>query len=173
MPISSITTDYTGRLKDISILQYPNPYNSAQETSAWNSSQLESYPNIVAPSFGKITRFCSGVQKLIQKYAIILLTNIGSQDGFPSFGTNFLYSVQAGLSPVDNLRAAQLFTIASYKAVNTLVDYQISNPNTPSDERIVSAELVDVVLSSGVATFNVEITTEAGDTVPFLLPLPR
>jgi hypothetical protein len=173
MAISTISTDYTNRTKDISILQYPNPYNSAESSSAWTLTQIDTYPNIVAPSFGKTTRFCAGVQKLIQKYAIILLTNVGSQIGFPSFGTTFLYSIQEGLSPVDTLRASQLFTIASYKAVNTLIEYQTNNPTTPTDERIVSAELVDVVLASGVATFSVEITTEAGSTIPFLLPLPK
>ena len=76
MAIAGITSDYTGRKRDISILQYPDAAILDAQT--------------VTPSFGKNARFCAGVQSLVQKYAIILLTNLGSQEMYPNFGTNYL-----------------------------------------------------------------------------------
>lgn len=159
MAVASTTTDYTGRLKDISILQYPDATGTEAQT--------------VLPSFGKHTRFCAGVQKLVQKYAVILLTNVGSQLAYPEFGTSFLYTMQAGISPVDRIRAAQIFSLASYKAVSTLRAYQEKTPGIPSDESIVRATLQNISLYGGYAAFDVVIHTEAGDTIDFVVPLPK
>jgi len=159
MAVSSITPDYTGRKKDISILQYPD----AQSNKAQTMSVV----------FGKNTRFCAGVQKLIQKYAIILLTNITSQENYPEFGTSFLYRLQAGISPVDTLLAAQIFRLASYITVNILKEHQVIDQTIPADERIASASLLSVTLNAGTASFDVSITTETGTDVSFLIPLPK
>jgi phage baseplate assembly protein W len=173
MPISKVTSDYTGRKRDLSILQTPNPYNAPEDTNLWSIYQIENSRNQVSPAFGKVGRFCAGVQKVVQKYTIILLTNLGSQPNFQDFGTDFIYTIQAGISPIDTIKASQIFTLASYYAVNTLLDYQANNPTIPDDEKIVSAELTNVGLYNGVASFSVTLTTEAGDSVEFLVPLPK
>jgi phage baseplate assembly protein W len=152
-------TDYTGRKKDISILQYPD----AAATG----------PQPVTPAFGKQARFCAGVQKLVQKYLIVLMTNLSSQVYYPEFGTNLLYTLQAGISPTDRLRAGQLFRLASFETVLTLKSYQVDHPEIPDDERIVAANLVDIVLYGGMASFSVSIVTEAGNSLDFLVPLPK
>lgn len=159
MAVSKTTTDYTGRRKDISIFQYPDTLQIGSQD--------------IAPTFGKNPRFCAGAQKLIQKYAIVLLTNISSQSEYPDFGTNFLYRIQAGIAPKDTLLASQIFYAASHIAVAALQQYQINNPAIPLDERIASAELVSVSLLGGYVAFAVRITTATGDTVPFIIPLPR
>ena len=159
MAIAGVSTDYTGRKKDISILQYPDA--------------LLVGPQTVLPKFGKNARFCAGAQKLLQKYAIILLTNIGSQPNYPDFGTSLMYKLRTGISPVDTLQAAQVFRLASYAAVNTLKAYQIEHQEIPLDERIVDATLSDISLYGGSAAFSVTITTEAGDNLEYLIPLPK
>lgn len=159
MAVASISSNYIGRRKDISILQYPDASVIDAQT--------------VAPVFGRTTRMCTGTQKLVQRYAIILLTNINSQENFPSFGTNFLYPLRAGISPVDNLQATQIFKLASYTAVNTLKRYQIDNPDIPLDETISTAELTDISVYGGSASFEVTIKTEAGDTIDFVVPIPK
>jgi hypothetical protein len=159
MAIAGITSNYTGRKRDISILQYPDITILDAQT--------------VTPSFGKNARFCAGVQTLVQKYAIILLTNLGSQEMYPSFGTNFMYTLQAGISPTDRLMAAQIFHLASYSAVNTLKEYQQEHPEMPLDERIIKATLTDISLRGGEAGFDVTISTEAEDTIQFIIPLPK
>lgn len=157
MGISKITTDYTGRKKDISILQYPD----ASKQDAQD----------VSPKFGHVSRFCAGPQKLIQRYTIILLTNLKSQENYPNFGTNFLYTLKAGISPKDKLLARQIFQLASYAAVGTLKNYQ-SKVNVPPDESIKSAILTGISLYGSYVSFDVKITTDAGDSVDFLVPLP-
>lgn len=152
------STDYTSRTKDISILQYPDA--TLVDTQE------------VLPQFGKNARFCTGTQKILQKYAIILLTNITSQDNYPDFGTDFLYRLQGGISPVDSVMASQIFTIASFTAVSALRKYQIDHPELPADERIVRAELLDLSLYGGFVGFSVKVITEAGSNINFIIPLP-
>lgn len=159
MGIAKISTDYTARKKDINLFELPDASKAAAQT--------------VLPKFGKNARFCAGVQKLIQKYAVILLTNVNSQANYPDFGTDFMYTLRAGISPVDKLRASQIFNLASYDAVSTLKNFQIDHPEIPLDERIASATLSSITLYGGLASFDVSITTEAGSTVDFLVPLPK
>jgi len=66
MPISSTTTNYSGRKKDIHIFQGVDPSKVSD----------------INPSFGKISNYCAGVQKLVQRYAICLLTELGSQENY-------------------------------------------------------------------------------------------
>lgn len=159
MPIAKVTTDYTGRTKDISILQYP-------DATIVDAQQ-------VSPAFGKISRYCTGAQKLIQRYAIILLTNIGSQPAFPDFGTDLISTLQSGISSVDTILATQIFNIANYSAVMTLQIYQTTKDDIPDDERISSATLTNISLLGGSAAFEITITTEAGSDIDFVVPLPK
>ena len=157
MAIAKLTTNYTGRKKDISILQYPD------------ASKPEAQD--VSPKFGKSPRFCAGVQKLVQRYTIILLTNLNSQPDYPSFGTKFLYTLKAGIAPTDKLMARQVFQLASYSTVNTLKEYQTKNIVAP-DESIKSATLKNISLYGGYVSFDVILTTDAGSSIDFLVPLP-
>jgi hypothetical protein len=173
MAVSSISSDYTGRKKDISILQYPNPSLVPEYSAIFSFEKASTAKQTVAPSFGSTTRFCSGVQKLVQRYTIILLTNVSSQENFPAFGTSFLYTLQAGISSVDTLRASQIFRLANYEALSALTDYQNQHPEIPSDERIARADLTGIAMYGGSAAFDITIYTEAGDTLDFLVPLPK
>lgn len=157
--IVSTSTNYTGRKKDISIMHSPDATLAG--------------PQNITIAFGRRGQFCAGLQKIIQKYTIILLSNIGSQSSYPEFGTNFLYSLRGGIAPVDQLKAAQIFNLASYDAVNTLKGYQAARTDIPTDERIVSAKLTAISLYNGSASFDIAIATEAGSAMNFLIPLPR
>jgi hypothetical protein len=159
MPILKETSDYTGRKKDISILQYPN-------TEVIDGVE-------VLPRFGKPSRFCAGVQKLIQRYMILMLTNINSQDYYPDFATDFLWPLQAGIGPTDNIAARQIFTLADYAAVNIIKNYQIDNPDLPLDEQLDFTTLRNISLYGSFVSFDVKLTTLAGEAVDFLVPLPK
>lgn len=155
----TISSNYVGRKKDISILQYPD------------ASKADS--QLVATSFSKSGRFCAGVQKLIQRYTIILLTNLDSQPLYPAFGTNLLYRLRQGLPPTDRLLASQIFNTASFSAVRVLSEYQNRHIETPLDECITRATLTNISLAGGSVSFAVTITTKAGDIVEFIVPLPK
>ena len=159
MGIYAATTNYTDRKKDISIFQ--NPDGTAEGTQT------------VLPLFGKNPRFCAGVQKLVQKYAIILLTNITSQSNYPEFGTAFLYTIKGGIDPTDKIAAAQIFNSASYDAVSVLRAHQATDPTIPADERIYTATLTGIALYSTYISFNVTIKTDGGDAIEFVVPLPK
>jgi hypothetical protein len=159
MAIKSQTTDYTGRRRDVSILQYPDSSISD--------------PQPVNPVFGKLSRFCAGPQKLIQRYMLLLMTNTGSQEFYPEDGVDFLWTLQGGISPVDRIAATQLFTLANYQVVTKLKRYQTDNPDLPLDEQIDKAELTDIALGGGAVSFDVKLTTLAGSAVDFLIPLPK
>ena len=148
MGIYATTTDYTARKKDISVFQNPDGGLEGTQT--------------VLPLFGKNPRFCAGVQKLVQKYAIILLTNISTQPNYPDFGTAFLYTINGGIDPTDKIAASQIFNIASYDAVATLRAYQSTDANIPADERIYSATL------TGIALYSTFISFDAFEVVVFL-----
>ena len=159
MPIASTTTDYTGRQVDISILQYPDALKLGAQD--------------VAITLGDYGRYCAGVQKLIQRYAILLLTDVGSREDFPTDGTAFLPKIKNGSCVVDKLAASQLFAISSYAVVNLLKTYQSNNPTIPADEQIASAKLQNVSMYGGAIGFDVLIKTEAGDSIDFVIPLPN
>jgi hypothetical protein len=158
MAISGISTSYSGRTVDVSILRTPNPKAIT--------------PTAVAPVFGNPSQLCAGTQKLVQRYTIILLSNTNSQPGYPDFGTAFLKTLNQGLSPVDAIGARQIFSLADYNAVNVIQRYQITNPTIPLDEQLESTELLDLTLYAGSISFSVKLTTLAGDAANFLLPLP-
>jgi hypothetical protein len=159
MAVASVSSNYVGRKKDISILQYPNALLVGTQT--------------VLPGFGKNTRFCAGAQKLVQRYAITLLTNISSQEKYPDFGTNLLYTLKAGISPMDQLKASQIFELASYEVVTVMKIYQTNHPEMPLDERLARATLTSLTLIGGLAAFEVTLITEAGDSLEFIIPLPK
>lgn len=158
MSIRRVTSNYTGRKKDISVLQNPDALLAGAQT--------------VTPSFGRIGRFCAGTQKTVQRYAIILLTNIASQEYYPEFGTQFIAELSR-YSSIDSLRARQLFIMASFSAVSVMQDYQTYHKEMPPDERIASANLLDIVVDAKGVSFSISVKTEAGSVVDFLLPLPR
>lgn len=167
MAVNNVTSDYTGRKKDISILQYPNPYIAN--------------PQNVKLRFGSNGRFCAGIQKTIQKYTIILLTNLGSQEKFPQFGTSFYSDLIYKSGALDTILATQIFVAASSEAVDAIKAYQIYKDNIPADERLVSATLEDIVINNIYINdkperqvgFSVKILTEAGESVDYVLPLPK
>ena len=158
MGVASIITDYTGRLKDISILQYPDASKMDAQT--------------VLPKFGKMPRFCAGVQKLVQRYTIMMLTNLDSQTKYPDFGTRFLFTLQGGTDPTDSILASQIFAEANYITVKNLLYYQ-AQKDTPADERIASAILSNISLYGGYVSFDVTLNTEVGDVLDFIVPLPK
>lgn len=158
MPIQNTTTNYSGRKKDISILQYPDP--------------TDIDPQNMSISFGGIGRFCAGVQKLIQRYAIILLTNLGSQKYYPDFGTDLIATLRNGVGAMDLIRVTQIFNAANYEAIAVIRAAQTYDLEIPEDERLASAELVDTNILGSAVYFSVTITTESATAINFVLPLP-
>lgn len=158
MPIAKITTDYTGRTKDINIFPAINPTIVG--------------PQKVNPSFGNVSSYCAGVQKLVQRYAVALLTVQGSQPNYPNFGTALLKTLMvSSLTTQSDLSHA--FNFANAIVVSQFRNYQKDAVEVPLDEQLDTATLLSVTVSPGYdVTYRIAIYTNAGTTYDFLLPIP-
>ncbi len=158
MPIQYVSTDYTGRAKDVNILPGIKPTTSVVQK--------------VTPAFGAVSSYCAGIQKLIQRFMIALTTVRGSQKQYPNFGTDLLKRLTVSkLTSVSDLTHA--FNFASARVVEAFRAYQQNTPNLPTDEQLDTALLLEVkVTNTNEVTYRVALYTKAGNTYNFLLPIP-
>lgn len=156
MPISGVSTDYSGRLKDMHIFQGVNPSETA----------------IIRPSFGKISNYCTGVQKLVQRYAISLLTELGSQSNYPIFGSDLIATLSGATNAISLPDFYHLFNFANASVVQTFKDYQRVQSGLPDDEKLVSATLLSVNVVNNRVSLRIQIKTANNSAFPFILPLP-
>jgi len=122
---------------------------------------------LVGPDHGG--RIVAGIQKLAQRFLVLLLTEQGSVPHFPDQGCEFLTDARTGIfqAPLD------VFTSFS----SALVDIELQllaaeAPEDPDDERFDSAEVLSVSLNAGNASVRVQVNSRAGTTFDFLAPIP-
>jgi hypothetical protein len=157
MPITSFSNDYTGRQKDINLAHKIDPTSREKQK--------------VSLSFGSVSSFCSGTQKLVQRYMISLLTALGSQSNTPEFGTDLLPTVTNNrYVSLQDLK--HTFNFANWKVINEFRTYQNANPDLPADEQLNTATLSSLNVNKGVVHFQITLLTLAGDEIEFLVPLP-
>lgn len=157
MAITGTTTNYSGRKVDIHIFQGVNPDKLAA----------------VTPSFGNISNFCSGIQKLIQRFAIALLTDLGSQKDYPEFGTTLMRTLNNRNLLFNKADLFPIFNFASYKVISEFKDYQAKNSDIPADEKLNTAYLSDIIIANDSVSFKVTIIPVSGNATEFLIPLPK
>lgn len=156
MSISNVSSDYTGRTKDINIFGYKNPLTQTVSTAAM--------------SFGATSSYCTGVQKLMQRYTIMFLTNLGSQPNYPTFGTDFVTTVSSTQSGAD---MTHVYVFANKLVIDAFREYQQVTKNLPTDEQLQTVLLKSISYDSGVLNLAITFLTSAGDTVDYILPLPQ
>lgn len=145
MPISGTTYDYTGRLLDMNISGQLNPLSSAPQTITYQ--------------FGKPTQYIAGIQKLAQRYLISLINSgliqqlIGSSNSNISVATN-------------------LFNAYSWGVIQTFRNYQTANPSTNLDELMNTVQLISTASFGDSISFSFQLTSLAGTTVVYTMPLP-
>lgn len=159
MAISNVSTDYSNRKRDIHILQ------GVKATQMGKAK--------ITPSFGKISNYCAGVQKLVQRYTISFFTIAGSQDHFAEFGTSFLQKISSARRNMTKEEIGHLFNFANAKIITEFKQYQADNPDQPLDEQIAKATLLNASALGDTLNLDIKIITLAGDVVEFLLPLPE
>lgn len=156
MAISKISTNYADRKLDLHIMQGVNAPNASN----------------ISPSFGKISNYCAGVQKLIQRYTIMFLTEIGSQEDYPEFGSDFITKITSTSNNFNRSDLFSLFAFANQKVSDELFDYQINN-DIPLDEQLNVVELNEIVSTpDGGVSLKLTIIPRAEQPVEFLMPLP-
>ncbi len=152
----AFSVDYTGRLIDLFISQGAKPVGEQPILYGFGEGS------------GEIT---SGIQKLVQKWVILFLTEEGTLEYHPTLGTRFLIlASQGGLSDIATVRSE--YELAA-QTVRTVLK-NLETDSTPADERLESAELTHVNINKAaqLLEMTVTITSEAGTQHDVLLPIP-
>lgn len=156
---------YAGRQVDLELLKHvedPAGYVRAME---------------VVPEVAPVPRIVAGIEKAVQRYASLFLTNVGSVHADSSVGNSLLDEVFRGRvstqSTLDHLVA-----VADSDTLDTILleDGDGSFGDVPDDERIVSSEVLDARLVydsilGGRVKVRIGITTAAGESFTFIVPV--
>ena len=156
------TTSYQNRQVDLELLQsIATPSADAQQVTISNLNQT--------------ARAVTGIEKTIQRYAQLLLTTQGDIYFAKTLGGYLLASVMQG-SVGDRGALTHLFCVVSANAVRIMSSDDTDTAlygSQPTDEQIVSAELISLDLSPATLTISlsVQITTAAGSSYTFVVPI--
>jgi len=158
------TIDYAGRQLDMELLQHvATPVNQRV------------YPAVDHWKDGSGPSIVTGMQKVVQRYAKLLLTDIGSVKFDESLGGELLTDIRKGKIQ-SNSYLEFVFNVASHNAVQKMM-YDDNNTDvygdSPDDEKITEARLVDYELRPETATIyvHVEIETRAGEMFTYVIPV--
>lgn len=149
------TSDYAGRTVDVAAYKgwAPNKNTKVEQV-------------LVGPGDGG--QLIAGIEKLLQRFAIELLTEKGTLLYLPLRGCSFMTSARTGYWRTgDDVRSS--FNLAMLEVTENL---QVEETETdPPDERFASAELLAVSLLGDTATMSVNVISQAGTAFTALLPL--
>jgi hypothetical protein len=159
MAISGISSNYVSRKLDVSILHGGNP-----------SSEVASLVLIGFNPDGEKSKRCAGIQKLIQRYSILLLSSPGDQPDFPDFGSGLRVVLQ-NKSRLDEGQLRHLFAIANSKILDEIVEEQQQDTTRQPDEQLASVEFISGKYELDSLSLRLKLITVAGDSVEFLTPI--
>ena len=151
---ATTSSDYTGRTVDLFIMQ------GAQATGV-----REITTSLDANNGGKVI---AGVQKAAQTFMVIFLTNKGSRQHDPEFGTRFMATICSR-----NMNASLMPIIFRDAAEDVLDQQERYRATTDADDEVISAiELLTFTVASPTnMSLTVQITTRAGTTRTVILPV--
>lgn len=157
-----ISTDYSMRQVDLESLQ--------------TVSDPRGVVAVVIDNVGNnVARAVTGIQKAVQRYAQLLLTAVGDVRFADDRGSVLASALSTGT--VGNIGyLTHLFVVSSIAALDSMTTDDANTDKfgtLPDDERIISAELTDVVLQhdSAGAAFSVRLTTFAGESYSYVIPV--
>ena len=150
------TTDYSNRTVDLLLLQ------------------LVEQPQadvIVRPDVSLVPHMTTGIEKLVQRFTLLFLTQLGTIKNCENEGTEFLSALISGnIYDLNTLKAA---ASAANKAVATQIAAEDEDLDTPDDERLESSVVSDLGMDRANATVyvTVTLTTAAGETYKYTTPV--
>jgi hypothetical protein len=111
---------------------------------------------------------CAGIEKLVQRFLLHLLTAEGSSKYFPSKGCKLMTTARRGsLRTVSDVSGAFLLSMSTIKA-----NMRSEESSTdPADERLSECLLRDVELENRVAKLTLEIVSVAGTSRTVIAPV--
>jgi hypothetical protein len=151
----STVVDYVGRTSDVAAFDGIQPVG-----------EVLLIAQLAAPEHsGKIV---TGIQKLVQRFLLELLTEQDSMPYLPERGCLFLYEARAGYWQT------QLDVQGAFARALSQIRRNLQNDETdadPDDERFGAAQLQAVSLEAGSASLSVALSSLAGSARPVILPI--
>jgi len=150
------TTNYSGRTVDLLLLQFVGTPQADVR---------------VRPDAANVPRMTTGIEKLVQRFAQLFLTQVGTVRNRDTEGTDFMSLLGSGHIYDDNtLRSA---AAAANKAVFNQMRTEDLVLNTPDDEMLESSTITDLSMDRSTATVSVTfaLTTAAGDKYVYTIPV--
>lgn len=147
------SVNYAGRSVDLLIFQGVQPVGEAR----------------INLGLGAAGSICTGVQKAVQTFVLLFLTDKGSVAGEEARGTDFLQGLRTGFIHDDaSLESAFRF------AVMDVLNYDSENrpEETPDDEALEDVELVSYDLQPGYLNLTCRVVTLAGESREVIIPIP-
>ena len=150
------TVDYSGRILDAEFMQHvagPAKLITLDTTLRKDGA----------------SRRVTGVQKVAQRYALILMTPRGTLPQYPDYGTNLSTLIHNG-AVANRSQLATLFAFANSLTMDQLAAE--AQPTDPDDEVLVSATLIDydIDYSSLSVLLRILLKTRAGITYTYVIP---
>jgi len=118
-----------------------------------------------AAQSGQIT---AGIQKLVQRFLLELLTESGSLAYLPTRGCDFMIDALAGIWRTQIDVQQSFYSAMIDVGRNLTLEESVSDS---ADERFGSAELLNVVLTADKVSIQVAVTSLAGSSRTVLMPI--
>lgn len=120
-------------------------------------------------SIGGDSMYVRGVQKAVQQWLMAFLTEIGSAAN-KTYGSSFLGSIRNM-----NLGNGQSITSAFDRASAQVIRWLRENAESglTDDELVTEATLVEYSVIGDKVVFNVQLTTLAGDSAVYTIPVDK
>lgn len=160
MSSARTTSSYAGRTVDLLMLKTVLDVPAINRRVEIDVSNAKDEPMIV-----------SGIEKMVQRYALSFLNALGSTKFSPNHGTNIVPSVANGL--VYNMSTLEAAAAeANLLAFRSVVSSD-EGEDTPDDERLVDAEVDGMSFSREKSSVYVSIRLEsaAGDSYVYVIPV--
>jgi|TARA_R110000824_G_scaffold82768_4_gene207409 hypothetical protein len=151
----STLTDYKNRTVDVAAFK------------GWElGTETEVIQALALP--GKGGEFIAGIEKLVQRFAVELLTELASITHLPARGCIFILDARSGgwqtAGDVESSFSQSMLTVSK----NLILEESEADPE---DESFQSAELISVALGGDLVTLRVKVVSRAGASFTTLLPL--
>lgn len=113
----------------------------------------------------------TGVEKMVQRFAIAFINAIGSTKFMPDHGTNLVPRVAAGMV-YDMATLEMEAASANMLAIGQIISAD-EDEETPDDERLVSSEITGLEYLRGEerVKISVRLTTAAGKSYVYIIPV--
>lgn len=158
--MNSATSDYSGRTVDLLLLKTILEVPAYGQRMGLDVSNVSGEPMAV-----------TGVEKMVQRYALCFINSIGSTKFMPDHGTEIVDDVKSGRV----YSMATLETAAAMANMSALDQVRAADleEDTPDDERLVDAVVTGLEFSrrSSKVRISVTLTSAAGYSYEYVIPV--